>query len=399
MHARKHIVSRYFQLVKRRSYSALFASGGELCGVGMRHKLFTLSEDTTTFPWAKRTPGSGAVAMIAVGIALLVGWLTGHTSAGAIAAGSAFTVGFAVFHEALASVLLSMTVTTLGIASATLAGSLGAPWTWVVLLVIFVAAVNYGLLAGLGPTEGWIGQQSGVFVIVASYFANGPHYAMGRTLMVLAGGGLQIAVFALWYLVRRKPRKPGAPRTHERIPRRLGELMRCLREELTLHGETAPYIARLALALLTSTAIYRYFHVRNGYWIPMTALLVLKPQWTNTLSRGIARMLGTVAGAGIALALAKLLPFPAWVLPSLVVLSAWGCYAMQAVNYAVFSVFVTLYIVFLFRFGGFSETSAAEIRLVNTVVGGSLALAIDALWKLAAAGRAALRARNGDSVQ
>ncbi len=127
-------------------------------------------------------------------------------------------------------------------------------------------------------------------------------------------------------------------------------MLRCLREELTLHGETAPYVARLALVLLTSTAIYRYFHVRNGYWIPMTALLVLKPQWGNTLSRGIARMLGTVAGAGIALVLARLLPFPAWLLPTLVVVSAWGCYALQAVNYAVFSVFITLYIVVLVSF-------------------------------------------------
>jgi hypothetical protein len=363
------------------------------------HRLFTISEDTTAFPWSKRTPGSGVLAVIAVGIALLVGWLTGHTAAGAIAAGSAFTVGFAVFHEALASVLLSMAVTTLGIASATLVGSLAAPWTPVVLLVIFVAAVNYGLLAGLGPTEGWIGQQSAVFVIVASYFAQGPHYAVGRTLMVLAGGALQIAVFSLFYLLKPKPREPGTPRTHKQIPRRLRELWRSLRDELTLHGDTAEYVVRLSLVLLISTAIYRYFHVRNGYWIPMTALLVLKPQWGHTLSRGIARMVGTVAGAGIALVLAKLVPLPALVLPMLVVVSAWGCYALQAVNYAVFSAFVTLYIVFLFRFGGFSQTAAAHIRLVNTIVGGSLALAVDAIWRAAKAGRGLVRARNADSVQ
>jgi len=366
------------------------------------HKFFAISEDTTLFPWVKRTPGSGVVAVVAVGIALLVGRLTGHTSAGAIAAGSAFTVGFAVFHEALASVLLSMAVSTLGIASATLAGSLAAPWTTVVLLVIFVAAVNYGLLAGLGPTEGWIGQQSGVFVIVASYFAQGPHYAVGRTLMVLAGGGLQIAVFSLYYLLRPNRRAPGVPRTHEQIPRRLRELWQGLRDELTLHeetAETAEYVVRLSLVLLTSTAIYRYFHVRNGYWIPMTALLVLKPQWGHTLSRGIARMLGTVAGAGIALMLAKLLPFPAWVLPTLVVVSAFGCYALQAVNYAAFSAFITLYIVFLFRFGGFSETAAAHIRLVNTVVGGSLALMIDAIWKAAKTRHGLFRPGNADSVQ
>jgi hypothetical protein len=223
----------------------------------------------------KRTPGFGLLAMPAMILALLVGWLTGHTSAGAIAAGSAFTVGFAVFHEALASTMLSMGVLTLCIASGTLAGSLGAPWTPVVLLVALIAAVNYGLLAGIGPTEGWIGQQSGVFVVVASYFAGGPHYAVGRTLMVLAGGGLQMMVFTAFYVLRRKAREPGSPLPHAEVPRRLRKLLNCLRAELTLHGKTAAYVARLAVTLLLSTAIYRYFHVRNGYWIPMTALLVL----------------------------------------------------------------------------------------------------------------------------
>jgi hypothetical protein len=356
-------------------------------------QLLTISEDTTAFQWMKRTPGYGLLAMPAMIIALVAGRMTGHAAAGAIAAGSAFTVGFAVFHEALASTVLSMTVLTLGIASGTLAGSLGAPWTPVVLSIALIAAVNYGLLAGLGPTEGWIGQQSGVFVVVASYFPGGPHYAVGRTLMVLAGGALQMIAFTAFYLLRRKPRELGNPPPRAEVPRRLRELLGRLREELTLHGETAAYVARLALALLLSTAIYRYFQVRNGYWIPMTALLVLKPQWTGTLSRGIARMVGTVAGAGIALALARLLPFPEWVIPALAIVCAWGCYALQAVNYAIFSVFVTLYIVFLFRFGGFSQTAAAHIRLVNTIVGGAIALAIDATWMAVA------RRRQAESVQ
>jgi uncharacterized membrane protein YccC len=211
--------------------------------------------------------------------------------------------------------------------------------------------------------------------------------------MVLVGGALQIVSFTLFYLLCPKMREPGSPIPHEEVPRRLRELLGRLREELTLHSKTAPYVIRLALALLVSTAIYRYLHVRNGYWIPMTALLVLKPQWTGTLSRGIARMVGTVAGAGIALVLAHLLPFPDWMIAAMVIVCAWGCYALQAVNYAMFSLFVTLYIVFLFRFGGFSQTAAAHIRLVNTVVGGMIALVIDAGW-MAVAGR-----RRAESVQ
>lgn len=199
--------------------------------------------------------------------------------------------------------------------------------------------------------------------------------------------------------MRPKPQEPGAPRTHERIAPRLRELSRCLHDEVWIRRNSVEYAARLSVVLVTGTALYRYYHVRNGYWIPMTALLVMKPKWGHTLSRGIARMLGTVAGAGIALMLAKMLPLPPWELPALVVVSAWACYALQAVNYAVFSLFVTLYIVFLFRFGGFSETAAAHIRLVNTVVGGSLALAMDMLWKLATSGRRAVRVGDADSVQ
>ncbi|HLI75643.1 MAG TPA: hypothetical protein VKV02_01760, partial [Acidobacteriaceae bacterium] len=132
-----------------------------------------ISEDTALFPWNKSTPYPAIESTVAVVVALALGQLTGHPSAGSIAAGAAFTVGFAVFHEALSSTLLSMALLTLGIASATLVGSLGAHWTPAVLLLCVVAAINYGLLAGLDPTASWIGQQCAVFVIVASYFANG----------------------------------------------------------------------------------------------------------------------------------------------------------------------------------------------------------------------------------
>ena len=357
-------------------------------------KVLDISTDTTAFPWEKRSPGVGLKATIAVAVALALGQFTGHESAGAIAAGAAFTVGFAVFHKALASTLLSMGLVTLGIASATLAGSLCAEWTPLVLLVVLMAAINYGLLSALGPAESWVGQQCGVFAIVASYFPRGVHYAVGRTSMVLLGGALQMLVFTAIHFLRRRGASrvdaAGAP-LHRRIVSRIGELWTGLRRETRLRGpsytdsaETGFYVARLAVTLLLCTAIYRYFHVRNGYWSPMTALLVLRPQWSNTLSRGIARFMGTLCGAGIALALARFVPLHPTVIFAMVIIWAWGSYALQAVNYAVFSLCVTLYIVFLFRFGGFSQTSAAHIRLFNTALGGAIALLVDAGWKVLA---------------
>jgi hypothetical protein len=346
--------------------------------------LDTISPDTAVFPWAKRTPMDGVRAVLAVVVALLAGQLSGHESAGAIAAGSAFTVGFAIFHEALASSLLSMALCTLAVASATLAGSLGAPHTSLVLLFTLIAAVNYGLLNGISPTAGWVGQQAATYAIIAAYFPKGPHYAVGRTAMVLAGGGLQMLVFTGFFVLRRHKAKAPVATLHTRVQRRVTQIWGRLRTELSPHSGTAAYVARLAVTLLLSTWVYRRFHIRNGYWAPMTALLVLKPQWTGTLSRGIARLTGTLIAAAIAALLARTVAIPLPVVFGLVIVCAWACYAFQAVNYAFFSLFITLYIVFLFRVGGFSQTSAAHIRLANTALGGALALGVDGLWMLVA---------------
>lgn len=341
-----------------------------------------LAEDTTAFPWNKRTPWSGLEATAAIGIALLVGQLTGHESAGAIAAGAAFTIGFAVYHEAAASTLLSMALITAGIASATLLGSLGAAWTPLVLLLVLVASVNYGLLAGLGPTPGWIGQQCGVFVIISSYFTHGVHYAVGRASMVVVGGLLQMTVFAssrFWH-----PREPHTAPLHERLRLRTRQLWANLRTEASLstRNETLLYTSKLAITLLLATALYRREHLGNGYWAPMTAILVLKPQWAHTWSRGIARLTGTLVGAGFAVFLATLHPLSQTYVLLLVMTTAWACYALQAVNYALFSMVLTLYVVYSFRFGGFSQPTAAHLRLLNTAIGGGLALVVDGVWML-----------------
>ena len=343
-----------------------------------------ISEDTALFPWNKSTPYPAVESTIAVSIALLLGQFTGHPSAGSIAAGAAFTVGFAVFHEALSSTLLSMALLTLGIASATLAGSLGAQWTPVVLLLCVIAALNYGLLAGLDPTANWIGQQCGVYVVIASYFANGLHYAVGRTAMVLAGGTLQMLLFAVFRFLHRHSHRndPPPPPFLRQLRTRAIQLWGCFRSELRWSADTNGYVIRLVITLGLSTALYRYLHLRNGYWAPMTAMLVLKPKWANTLSRGVARTAGTMVGAALCAFLAFFYPaFPHWTYFILIVLTGYLCFALQAVNYALFSAVLTLYTVFLFAFGGFSERSAADIRLLNTAIGGLLALLVDFVAK------------------
>ncbi|MFC6646224.1 FUSC family protein [Granulicella cerasi] len=338
-----------------------------------------ISADTFPTPWSKQTFREGFIAMIAIALCLVLGQVTGHRAAGAIAAGGAFSIGFAVFHPTLSSPVLSMICATLGMASATLAGSLAAPWTPAVLIVVAFAAMNYGVISSLGPSAGWLAQQSAVFLIVSTYFANGTHYAVGRAAMVLLGGALQITIHLLFRV--RWNVHHGAP-LWKIVAARVRYDGRELHRQASWNSESVSFAGRLIVTMIVATALYRHLHLRNGYWIPMTALLVLKQQWTGTVSRSLARIVGTIGGAAIAFGLAHLTSLPHWFVGVMVVVFALCCFALQAVNYALFSVVTTLYIVFLFRFGGFSETAAAHIRLLNTVIGGALALAIDFLWYL-----------------
>ena len=108
-----------------------------------------------------------------------------------------------------------------------------------------------------------------------------------------------------------------------------------------------PYALRLAITLGVSTEIYRHFGFANGYWIPMTALLVLRPGLSDTANRAIARTIGTLAGAMLAsFFLAHLAPPPP-TLAFLILFFAWFSYSLNNVNYGLFTLCLTAYIVCL----------------------------------------------------
>jgi uncharacterized membrane protein YccC len=137
-----------------------------------------------------------------------------------------------------------------------------------------------------------------------------------------------------------------------------------------------PYALRLAATVGVATEIYRRLHYPSGYWIPMTALLVLEPGLTDTVSRAVARVLGTMCGAiVISFILARVHP-TSIVLAAFTALFAWLSYALVNVNYALFSTAVTGYIVFLLSLNEVPGPTIALHRTISTALGGGIALSI-----------------------
>lgn len=160
----------------------------------------------------------------------------------------------------------------------------------------------------------------------------------------------------------------------------LQDALPTLRAHLTLKSAVLRHALRLSGALGVGTALAGLLPFEHRYWLPLTALVVLKPDFRSTFTRGIGRILGTFVGALLAgLGTAVLQPGPL-LLTALVVVSAWGCYAFLFANYALFGLFVTAFVVFLLSFAGLPGWSTVTDRLEATVLGGVLALVAYAVW-------------------
>ncbi len=158
------------------------------------------------------------------------------------------------------------------------------------------------------------------------------------------------------------------------------DVLSTLRANLTLRSAACRHAVRLAIALAIGTAIYRLVPLDRGYWLPLTTLVVLRPDFSATFTRGLSRVGGTLLGAGLATAITVLLHPGPVLLTVLVVVLAWSTYAFFQANYAAFSLCVTALVVFLLAFVGLPEDDAVVYRLVDTLIGGGLALVIFAAW-------------------
>lgn len=337
--------------------------------------------DSTAFQWQNQTLRADLILVLPVALCLGIGIAVGHPVAGMIAAGGAVNTGFGQKHRIDDSYLLPMIFVTFGMAFSGFLGVLIGHENLLLVLTTALWGFGYGMLTARPEGYGWVGQQCVITFLVASAFPASPEAALDRGLLLFIGGALQLILSSLLL------------RLFGQLRRHLFELTRYLRDEQVALGaallETAqsvrqrkflnsamPYSLRLAATIGIATEIYRRLHYPSGYWIPMTALLVLKPGLTDTVSRAIARMLGTMCGAIPASFLLAHVHASSAVLAAGTTLCAWLAYGFLNVNYALFTTAITGYIVFLLALNEVPGPLIARHRTFCTLLGGVTALCV-----------------------
>lgn len=173
-----------------------------------------------------------------------------------------------------------------------------------------------------------------------------------------------------------------AQRADARLPRalRTASAWPTLRANLGTGSVAFRHALRCATCVAIAAAAERALEVPHGAWIPMTAAIVLKPDFGGTLRFGALRVAGTLAG----LLLASLLAHYAMGNDVLRVLLLAGlCIGFRltaTINYGIGVAFLTGMVVVLLSFNGMAPADSMHARVVGTLAGSALALCAYALW-------------------
>lgn len=133
------------------------------------------------------------------------------------------------------------------------------------------------------------------------------------------------------------------------------------------------YILRLTVLVLIGAAVMKFFNLSRGYWLPLTILVVLQPDYGSTRLRAAQRVIGTLSG-GVAASLLLWLHLPATLHLLALAGSMFGFAATVRRNYGVSVVFITLLVVLLTETAAHVTVSFTLERMIATVAGGVLAL-------------------------
>lgn len=112
----------------------------------------------------------------------------------------------------------------------------------------------------------------------------------------------------------------------------------------------------------------------------MAAVMVMRPDFSQTYARSVARFGGTIVGVTFATVVVQVADPGPELSAALAVCCAWLMYLLMRTGYAVGQVCISAYVVFLLGMAGTDWSQTVPERIVLTLVGGLLAMVSYAVY-------------------
>ncbi|MFF3216205.1 FUSC family protein [Streptomyces sp. NPDC002886] len=158
------------------------------------------------------------------------------------------------------------------------------------------------------------------------------------------------------------------------LPALVPMVLAAVRAELRPGSPILRHAVRVTAVACAGYGIGHALPFGHAYWAPMASVMVMRPDFTQTYTRAVARFGGTLVGVALATAVVQLAHPGMYVSGLLAVVSAGLMYTFMRTGYAVSMVFVSAYVVFLLGMGGLRWDQTVPDRVMLTLVGGVLAM-------------------------
>lgn len=163
-------------------------------------------------------------------------------------------------------------------------------------------------------------------------------------------------------------------------PLRIGSALAAMRANMIPQSIAFRHAVRCAVVLTLAVAISRYAHLPHGYWLPMTAAIVLRPDFGATLNFGLLRVVGTVLGLVLTTLVLRFTPDAPWAHIAVLAILCVGFRYLATAHYGIAVAALTGTVVILLSFDGVESAAAMSDRVLNTVLGSAMALVAYVLW-------------------
>jgi uncharacterized membrane protein YccC len=148
---------------------------------------------------------------------------------------------------------------------------------------------------------------------------------------------------------------------------------RLFRENFSMSSNTFRHATRITVAMIVAYVAAIIFSLTHPYWALLTIVTIMKPVYAITRKRNIQRVAGTLTGVLLVLVILYFIHNITFLLIIMVISMLVG-YSFLRVNYFMFVVFLTVFVVLSFHFLNPFEFKALIFeRLIDTVIGSLIA--------------------------
>ncbi|WP_299397127.1 FUSC family membrane protein [uncultured Gelidibacter sp.] len=151
-------------------------------------------------------------------------------------------------------------------------------------------------------------------------------------------------------------------------------------QNFSLNSTLFRHALRFTVAMVFAFILGTLLDIRNTYWILLTIIVIMRPNYGLTKERSKDRIVGTLIGAAFAIGIV-LLTQNVIIYAVLAIISLTLAFSLVQQNYKSSAAFVTINIVFVYSLINPDAFQVIQYRVIDTILGASIAVIANyVLW-------------------